>query len=104
MSTTPDRAAAQLRALADALDHADTMQITGYVSFSPTFTLDQNARVATVDILAARFGLTAEPTKTGSTWYHAAEVDRDGVNLRIDTHINAPAQRCACGAVCTHTD
>src|SRR4051794_18272092 len=105
-TTTPALAAVQLRKFADALDQADPKaEITAYVSFGADYmNFDQEARIKTVDTVAALFGLTAEPTKVGtSSWYHKTEDERDGVRLVVDTHISAPAQRCACGAVCTHT-
>jgi hypothetical protein len=105
MSTTPVRAAAQLRKLADVLDTAEDVPIGVTVDLSaPGYSARQEPdRVATVDSLAALFDLTAGQTRVGSlTWYHEARADLDGVDLRLYTNIEAPAQRCACGAVCTH--
>jgi hypothetical protein len=101
MSTTPTRAASQLRALADALDRADDMPINVAVYVSPGY--EHADRVAAVDVLAVPLSLAAAPAKNGGSWYHEARDDRDGVNLRLYTYIDAPAQHCACGAVCTHT-
>jgi hypothetical protein len=104
MNTTPTCAAAQLRKLADALSTDTDMPIISVsVNISPGYDLKQGARVATVDTLAGLFGLTAEPDKNGAGWYHQARDAHDGVRLWVYTYIDAPAQRCACGAVCTHT-
>jgi hypothetical protein len=101
-TTTTRRVAAQLRAIADVLDHAGELPVTDVrVSIAPSLFKAVDA----VDALAARFGLTAETaTSSGSTWYHEARDDRDGVHLRLYTIVDAPAKRCACGAACTHTD
>jgi hypothetical protein len=100
--------AARLRKVADALDATDVdVPVSAYLAITPVFTLDESKSVARVDTVAELLGLTAAPTKAehGSTsWYHQARDDHDGVDLRVYTHIKAPAQRCACGAVCTHTD
>jgi hypothetical protein len=104
MNTTPTCAAAQLRKLADALSTDQDMPIISVsVNISPSYSLDKTAGVATVDTVAALFGLTAEPDKTGSGWYHQARDERDGVRLWVYTPVEHPAQRCVCGARCTHT-
>src|SRR5262249_55447134 len=103
MSTTPALGAAQLRKLADALDTAGDMPLNVYVSFASGYSVEQSTRIATVDAVAALLGLTAEPVKKGAgLWYHQAGDTRDGVVVRVYTDIEAPAQRCACGVVCTH--
>ena len=105
MTTTLATIAARLRKVADALDvaHVDLPVSSAYLSITPDYILDQGKRVARVDAVAALLGLTAAPTKNGGTWYHEARDDRDGIDLRVYAHIKAPAQRCACGAECTHT-
>jgi hypothetical protein len=102
MSTTLALSAAQLRKLADALDTFNDMPLNVYVSFTSGYSVGQSTRIATVDAVAALLGLRAEPSKDGAIWYHQARDTRDGVDVRVYTYIDAPAQRCACGAVCTH--
>jgi hypothetical protein len=95
--------AAGLRKLADAIDASGVdVPVHVYLTFTPSFFADEAACVAGVDQIAAVFGLSAVSTKQNSTWYHEATEDRDGVDLRIYTLIRPPAQRCACGAECTH--
>jgi len=103
VTTTPALAAGQLRKLADALDAAADTPISANVSFSPAYFAGRSAGVAVVDALAEVFDVSAEPAMNGSLWYHEARQERDGVRLRVYTYIDAPAQRCACGAVCAHS-
>jgi hypothetical protein len=102
-ATTLAAIAAGLRELAAAIDVADTgLPVHAYLSVTPAYTADGTESVARVDEVAALFGLNAAPTKRGCVWYHEAHDDRPGVELRVHTIIAAPAQRCACGAVCAH--
>src|SRR6266542_151872 len=101
MSTTA-QIAGQLRKLADTIDTDTDLRLSVYVTVTPASFGAEDARVATVDAVAGLLGLAAKPVKSGATWYHEASNERDGVDVRTYTYITAPAQRCACGAECTH--
>jgi len=103
LTVTTAQLAGQLRKLADTIDTDTDLRLSVYVTITPTYTAAQNARVAAVDAVAELLGLTARPVKSAASWYHEASDVRDGVDVRAYTHIKAPAQRCACGAECTHT-
>jgi hypothetical protein len=94
--------AGQLRKLADALDLIGDTPLTAHLFLSEASYGPEPDRVATIDTIAGALGVTAKPAKEGSTWSHIATDERDGVYLRVGTYIKAPAQRCACGAECTH--
>ena len=103
LTVTTAQLAGQLRKLADTIDTDTDLRLSVYVTITPSHAPAQDARVATVDAVAGLLGLTAKPVKSGATWYHEANDVRDGVDVRAYTYIKAPAQRCACGAECTHT-
>ncbi|GAA0720650.1 hypothetical protein Drose_06920 [Dactylosporangium roseum] len=102
-STTPDAVADELVALAEAVRAAGASTVQLYVSFGPDMFAPEPDRIADVDRLAEAFGLTAETAKGSSGWYRGAKRDHDGIFVKVDTRVSAPAQRCACGAVCEHS-
>ncbi|HZM82935.1 MAG TPA: hypothetical protein VFC19_45040 [Candidatus Limnocylindrales bacterium] len=110
MTTATPQTVERLRELAQALDTLAAQGITDfslYVSarVSGASVYQQADRVSMVDALAAQLGLTAEMVKTpnANLWSHEARTDSDhGVRVVVTTHIDPPAQRCACGAACSH--
>jgi hypothetical protein len=99
-------ATGQLRKLADVLDADDPhhrLHIYVAVSDGRFGRGSEPARIATVDVLAAALGLTAEPSKDNGYWCHRAETQAGELYLKVYTGIQEPAARCACGAECTHT-
>ncbi|WP_432838897.1 hypothetical protein [Dactylosporangium sp. CA-092794] len=99
---TPELAAAELHALADAVRAAGVDKVRVYLSIGPDMFADEPERIAVVDRLAEAFGLTAETVDDGG--WHRIAVRRDGgFTLRVDTNVSAP-QRCVCGAACEHTE
>ena len=102
MTTTAALAAGQLRTLADALESLGDMTMTAWVGFGTGYSPDEAARVAVVNTIAGYLGMVAKPTQEITMWEHLARETRDGVTVRVHTHIECPSQRCACGAACTH--
>jgi len=98
--------AARLRELAQALDALAARGTSGFsVSVYVRPGLDVYLRadqVAMVDALAGQLGLVAAPVKSAAGWSHEARVETGGVRVVVTAYIDAPAQRCVCGAVCTH--
>lgn len=92
-----------LRKLADALDLLGDAPVSAHLFLSEANFAAEPERVATIDAVAAALGMTAKPIKEGSHWHHSATERYDGVTVDVRTYIAAPAQRCACGAECTHT-
>ncbi len=101
---TPDQTAQRLRALADALETAPVVAVESWLMLGvPGWGDDTEAqRVADVNALATALGLSAEAVGTHSTWHHEADNGDRAFRVRVKTYIAAPAQRCACGATCTH--
>ena len=103
--TTPALAADQLRKLAESLDGATDSPIRVYVTvLDVDYGAKQSTRTGVVDTIAGLFGLTAQPTMSSpGCWSYEASENRDGVKVRVETYIDAPTKRCACGAECAHT-
>ncbi|WP_313861186.1 hypothetical protein [Mycobacterium sp.] len=61
-------------------------------------------RVVAVNALAEVLGMPAPAAKrlSPSYWQHETELSGDGFRLLVNTQTDPPAQRCACGAVCSH--
>jgi hypothetical protein len=100
MTTTAELVAGQLRDIADGLAALGGLPVEVRLTITPQ---PPFYSVEAVDTVAAAFGLTAEPAPSGSLWCHQARQTEDGLYLRVYTFVDAPAVRCACGAVCTHT-
>ena len=103
-STTADRLAAGLRALADAVASAGTTQVHGSIYLRPELCDAEADQVADVDRLAAALGMVAETTRDGLSWYHQAKHDLlDGaLMVHVRASVQAPPQLCGCGAACGH--
>jgi hypothetical protein len=103
-TTDSAQQAAGLRALADAVETAGLPHVHVSVYLRPDLFAAKADQVADVDRLAAALGLSASTVRDGSSWYHEARQDRlDGaLNVHIRVHVEAPPERCVCGAMCEH--
>lgn len=108
-TAAPMHTVEQLRELAQALDTLAAQGITEFSLYvaaraSSAKVFEQAERVSMVDALAAQLGMTAELVKTSGAdlWAHEARTNADGVCVVLTTYVDPPAQRCACGAACSH--
>jgi hypothetical protein len=104
----PNALAARLRKVADLLDEAAPTPVTAWLSLDVSryySRLTEPERIAVVNALAEVLGMTAPTAKkvSASYWQHETELAGDGFRLEVVTETDPPAQRCACGAVCSHT-
>lgn len=104
----PDTLAARLRKVADLLDGAAPTPLSVWLTLDVSryhCRLTEAERVAAVDALAEVLGMPEPAGKRVGTsfWQHVTELAGDGFRLVVETDTEPPAQRCACGAVCSHT-
>lgn len=103
----PDTLAVRLRKVTDLLDGAAPTPLTAWLSLDVSHyysRLTEPERIAAVNALAEVLGMPAPAGKrlSASYWQHETELSGDGFRLEVVTQIEPPAQRCACGAVCSH--